>query len=126
MTYEEPVSYETSFGKYRTYFDMCRDMRALIDAFYKNLYFDDSMEYGAPMLNPKRPFGNSCVESDILEIINWRMRGRDEYGPCYADYQYEYARWLYTEKLVPALRAIWNSMKDITHAVENPISGDIK
>jgi hypothetical protein len=31
--------------------------------------FDDSCEYGAPAVNPKRPYGNSDVESDIHEIL---------------------------------------------------------
>ena len=28
-------------------------------------------EYGAPMIDPKRPYGNSSVESDIAEILEW-------------------------------------------------------
>lgn len=29
------------------------------------------MEYGAPMIDPKRPYGNTSVESDIAEILGW-------------------------------------------------------
>ena len=28
-------------------------------------------EYGAPMIDPKRPYGNTSVESDIAEILEW-------------------------------------------------------
>ena len=28
-------------------------------------------EYGAPAIDPKRPYGNSSVESDIAEILEW-------------------------------------------------------
>lgn len=28
-------------------------------------------EYGAPMIDPKKPYGNSSVESDIAEILEW-------------------------------------------------------
>ena len=28
-------------------------------------------EYGAPMIDPKRPYGNTSVESDIAEILGW-------------------------------------------------------
>lgn len=28
-------------------------------------------EYGAPEINPKRPYGNSDVESDIVRILGW-------------------------------------------------------
>ena len=28
-------------------------------------------EYGAPEIDPKRPYGNSSVEQDIAEILGW-------------------------------------------------------
>jgi hypothetical protein len=34
-------------------------------------------EYGAPCIDPKRPYGNSDVERDIAEILNWKID--DEY-----------------------------------------------
>lgn len=30
-------------------------------------------EYGAPEINPKRPYGNSDVEGDIAEILGWEL-----------------------------------------------------
>jgi hypothetical protein len=32
----------------------------------------DGMEYGAPRIDPKRPYGNSDVEQDIHEILTGR------------------------------------------------------
>mgnify|MGYP001602384821 CR=1 FL=1 len=30
-------------------------------------------EYGAPEIDPKRPYGNSDVEGDIAEILGWKV-----------------------------------------------------
>lgn len=30
-------------------------------------------EYGAPEVDPKRPYGNSSVEEDIAEILGWKV-----------------------------------------------------
>lgn len=39
----------------------------------------DDTEYGAPCINPKRPYGNSCVPQDIGEILGWsRDPGAEE------------------------------------------------
>ena len=36
-------------------------------------------EYGAPEINPKRPYGNSDVTSDIAQILGWvDIEGMDE------------------------------------------------
>lgn len=31
----------------------------------------DDCEYGAPCIDPKRPYGNSNVEGDIAELLGW-------------------------------------------------------
>lgn len=31
----------------------------------------DHCEFGAPAVDCKRPYGNSCVEQDIIEILGW-------------------------------------------------------
>jgi len=42
----------------------------------KNMYVDwDDCEFGAPCINPKRPYGNSDVEDDIAEIIKFPKKG---------------------------------------------------
>lgn len=37
----------------------------------------DDCEYGAPQIDPKRPYGNSWVEGDVAEILGWGQ-GKDE------------------------------------------------
>ena len=32
----------------------------------------DNCEFGAPCINPKRPYGNSDVYNDMLDILGWR------------------------------------------------------
>lgn len=34
----------------------------------------DDCEYGAPAIDPKRPYGNSDVEHDIAEILGWEIQ----------------------------------------------------
>ncbi|MCU1325011.1 MAG: hypothetical protein JWN34_381, partial [Bryobacterales bacterium] len=36
-------------------------------------------EYGAPEIDPKRPYGNSSVEYDILEILGVKPDSEDDY-----------------------------------------------
>ena len=35
-------------------------------------------EYGAPTIDPKRPYGNSDVEHEIIAILGWEW-SREEY-----------------------------------------------
>ena len=81
--------------------DVDVDLRALAKAFFENLQIDNC-EYGGIGLDSKRPFGNSSVCRDMLEIIGWEPDG-DEY----AEYQEEYVDTLYKEKLIPWLRQHW-------------------
>ena len=50
------------------------------------------IEYGCWAADPKRPFGNSDVEGDILTLL-----GIEETEPYYSDSQREYAAELYRE-----------------------------
>ncbi len=36
-----------------------------------NIDWDDSLYEGAPRVNPKRPYGNSCLTSDVAGILEW-------------------------------------------------------
>jgi len=40
----------------------------------------DQCEYGAPQIDPKRPYGNSSVEQDIAEILGVEP-GPDDWRP---------------------------------------------
>lgn len=86
--------------------DIQRDLELLAAAFFEHLEIDE-VEFGGIGLDSKRPFGNSNVEQDILEIIGWDKEGDDGDGPCYAPIQREYARMLYYESLIPFLREQW-------------------
>jgi len=82
------------------------DLKLLADAFYDNLCYDDSCEYGSIGVDCKRPFGNSFVCGDILEIIGWEDESKDD-DEYYTEEQREYANILYKEKLVPYLKKQW-------------------
>lgn len=82
-------------------------LRLLAIAYYENLEFRDPYNVGSPMLDCKRPFGNSGYEADILEIIGAEPEEKEEDGDGYMVWskdQYEYARKLYTEELTPFLK----------------------
>ena len=70
------------------------DMLKLEKAFFRNLQRNNA-EYGQIGLDCKRPFGNSNVEQDILEIIGAKMSGDDGDGPCWSSHQIEYASAMY-------------------------------
>jgi hypothetical protein len=38
-------------------------------------------EYGAPQIDPKRPYGNSDVPRDIARLLGWKMPTTEYYGP---------------------------------------------
>lgn len=67
------------------------------------------------MLDCQRPFGNSSVTADILEIIEVEPDSEEDGDAVYGDEQLDYARKLYTEDLVPYLKEkclpIFNSNK---------------
>lgn len=50
-----------------------------------NIDYNDCCEFGAPCVNPKRPYGNSNVFADINEILGLGFE-EDENG-CYNDNQ---------------------------------------
>ena len=70
------------------------DMLKLEKAFFQNLQ-RDNCEYGAVGVDCKRPFGNSDVEGDILEIIGARLEGDDGESECWSSKQREYAAAMY-------------------------------
>lgn len=71
------------------------DMIKLEKAFFQNLYRDEC-EYGAIGVDCKRPFGNSDVEGDILEIIGAVPEGDDGESECWSSTQRKYAAAMYS------------------------------
>lgn len=86
--------------------DRTSDLDRLADAFFKNLERESRMEYGGWGLDDKRPFGNSSVAEDILEIIEWPPVA-DDY---YSNEQQEYAHELYDD-LGEHLRKRWAEIR---------------
>lgn len=43
--------------------------------------YDDYSEYGAPSIDPKRPYGNSNVVTDIIEILTGQAPDEDNMTP---------------------------------------------
>jgi hypothetical protein len=70
------------------------DMLKLEKAFFQNLQ-RDNCEYGGIGIDCKRPFGNSDVEGDILELIGATPAGDDGYSECWSRAQHEYAAAMY-------------------------------
>lgn len=87
--------------------DIENDLKILADAFFNSLSISDC-EYGAIGLDCKRPFGNSDVDRDILEMIGAKPDGADGYDDEFSDEQRDYARSLYHVKLIPFLRKKWS------------------
>lgn len=85
--------------------DTKADLKILADAFFKELIFDDGCEYGSPGLDPKRPFGNSFVEGDILDLLEIEPDGED-----WTQEQLDYAADLYRVKLVPYLKKFYHKL----------------
>lgn len=82
------------------------DLEILAQAFFDNLQIDNC-EYGGIGVDSKRPFGNSDVEGDILEMIDCEPQGDDGEDACWSSDQREYASRLYREYLIPYLQAEW-------------------
>ena len=76
-------------------FEIKKEHLKLLQRF--NVGFNDECEFGAPEIDPKRPYGNSSVYQDILEILGmkelksgvfefelfgekWILKGEDKYN----------------------------------------------
>lgn len=56
-------------------FKITEDHLKLIEHMYVSWW---DCEYGAPGVDPKRPYGNSFVEGDIANILGWRIDENDD------------------------------------------------
>lgn len=81
--------------------DENKDLLLLANAFYSNLMID-RCEYGGIGIDDKRPFGNSDVAFDMLEIIQWDSSDSESYRERQEDYVHE----LY-KSLIPFLQSKW-------------------
>lgn len=61
----------------------------------------EDCEYGAPAVDPKRPYGNSSgIEVQIAEILGWDMFIDQDEFPHLSRQQYDRARQLHGETTV--------------------------
>ena len=73
--------------------DRRTDMMRLADAFFSYLTQEES--YGGWGLDPKRPFGNSDIAGDILELIETLPEEKEDEHDVWSEEQLAYARSLY-------------------------------
>ena len=65
----------------------------------------DNCEYGAPCIDPKRPYGNSDVESDIAELIGYKSKVDDGGERLFSAVDRKYLRELHED--MRACLQIW-------------------
>ena len=88
-----------------------------------NLRWEDN-EFGAPAIDCKRPYGNSYVEGDVLEILGVEPAHSHRDGTEeYSDEQEVYARKLHEETLM-ALQIILATAKIETGIYEADDTGN--
>ncbi len=87
-----------------------QDLDTLANAIIVRLSVSDE-EYGAIGVDCKRPFGNSSVEADMLEIIGETPEGDDGHGPCWSSQQRDYVRGLYHEELCQYIQDEWRRLR---------------
>lgn len=83
-----------------------KDLAILADAFFAALQIDDC-EFGGIGIDCKRPFGNSDVEADMLEMLDAEQEDPEE---GWSMEQRDYVRGLYHDELIPYLRAQWAAL----------------
>lgn len=64
------------------------------------VYFDDTAEFGAPRIDPKRPYGNGDVYGDMCEILGKQKPDFDN------DEYYSDSDILYFDKLHKEMTAV--------------------
>ena len=83
-------------------FTVTEDHLKLLQHVY--LYWDYGEGYGAPAINPKKPYGNSDVERDVAEILDapnsdWEGDEDDEYLDLTPEAREHFAR-LHVETMI--------------------------
>jgi hypothetical protein len=65
-------------------------------------------EYGAPAIDPKRPYGDSSVESDIAEILEWAEEDKERAENIHREMKTVLQIILVTQKFEPGLYHLEN------------------
>ena len=70
-------------------------LRLLAKAWFSQLVWSDAYGYGGWMVDLHRPFGNSSVEEDILDLLGFETH--EEFQDTYPFWETDYATELYKE-----------------------------
>jgi len=84
-----------------------------------NVRWDDS-EWGAPCVDPKRPYGNSSGPPDVCRALGWPKLGDDGSGPCYSSDQCRDAWRLHVETRT-ALQVVLRSRSFVPGTYTRPL-----
>jgi hypothetical protein len=86
--------------------NLAADVDLIAAAVIENLQIT-TWEYGGIGVDPKRPFGNSDVEGDMLELLGCEMAGDDGFEPCWSSEQKEYVRDIYHNRVIPRIQEVF-------------------
>ena len=75
--------------------------------------YDDYAEFGAPVVDPKRPYGNGDVYGDIGEILGWEKEELE------SEYYDEYA---YSDAQRKAMKKIHKEMETVLQILVRNLS----
>ena len=77
-------------------------------------------EYGAPCIDPKRPYGNSSGSEDVCRVLGWEKLGDNGDEPCFSSVQRKKARAIH-EETETALEVILQSRSFVCGEYTRPV-----
>ena len=90
------------------HFTLTQEHLALVTRMF--VEYDDCCEFGAPIIDPKRPYGNSDVYDDISNILGLEPSECDKYEKWFSDEQTKYMKELH-KQTATALQIILRTQK---------------
>lgn len=87
-------------------FELTNDHLKLIQEM--NIGYNEGCEFGAPNVDPKRPYGNSDVYNDIGEILGIKPEQEDDWGNEFSNDQIDYMNKIHRQT-AKALQVILSS-----------------
>jgi hypothetical protein len=78
-------------------FTLTEDHIKLLSAMYVSWEYGGDYSMGVPIIDPKRPYGNTNVEMDIAEELEWELFETSDGETVLSKEQGELARKLHTE-----------------------------
>ena len=75
-------------------FELTEDHIKLLRSAYVTWCYE---EWGAPQIDPKRPYGDSSIARDVAEILGWELEGEEDGEPALSDRQHTRALELHEQ-----------------------------